>query len=350
MKIQQKSWKSMCSVAAALALGAGASAQYGTRDSGEVVTGRPVMNVSLEDDIRTPQAARRKIVLQRDAEPELQLSVRMRPFAGVDPLALVPTLDEMDTTLVLSGGTAGGMAVLHLDTRFPTLRGVGGVRVVGEFDENGAYELQLSGEESRRGFYAWGEAFFEIRAPGGPAARTTMRPSTDTIDVAVEVRQAYHNWILYWTDLQIRSDLLRNGAEIEAESATLLAVATGSVTPQGARGKIVLEREPRSLGHGGGHTLPGFQPELESGAPAAIEDLPDPQGGQRAFGKIVLERPRTPSQGSGHAQQGGGVELEAQPDPVIEPPQYQDPKGGLRAGNKIVLKRVEQREKNVLRR
>lgn len=311
MKIEQSSMKMVGKVAAAIALGAGASAQFAGNGNHEVVVGRPVFEVSLENDIHTPQPARGKIVLSRGEERELQLSLRMRPFAGIDPLAIVPSLEEMDKAVILSEGTPGGMAVIHLDTRAPELRGAGGVRIVGQFDDDGVFEVDLPSDMPLRGFFAWGEEYLGwdlVRVPAaGSAARTSKRPSTESMDLAQAAHQAYSSWVFYWTDLQLRADARARGFEIEAQSASLLAVASGAVGTQVARGKI------------------------------------------------ELERPRTPQLGGGHAQQqSGGVDAGGAEAPVIPPTvdleDPQDPKGGLRGGNRIELRRPSHRDNNVLRR
>lgn len=348
MNTEQNSWRMVGGMAAAIALGAGAAAQHSMNGDHQVAEGRPVMEVSLEDDIRGPSAARGKIVLSRAEEREIQLSLRMRPYAGIDPKAIVPPLEEMDKALLLSEGTPGGMAVIHLDTRVPELRRSGGVRMVGQFDGDGVFEVDLPDDLPLRGLFAWAEEILDwdlVRAQAaGSAAQTSVRPIMEPMDLGEAAQVAYFNWVFYWTDLQLRDHARARGFEVEAESASLLATASSAVVA-GARGKIVLER-PRTPAIGGGHTLPGAGAEEVDDVVFPV-DLQDPQGGLRAGDKIELQRPRTPGLGSGHTLPGAGAE---EVDEIVFPSDRQDPQGGLRAGKKIELKRPSQRDNNVLRR
>ena len=355
MKNERVSFEVMCKVAAAVALGIGASAQTASGGSQGVVKGRPVIEVSLEDDIIDgAQPARGMIVLHREEEErELQLSMRMRPFAGSDPRALVPSLDEMDKKLTMAGGHPGGMAVIHLETRELVVRGGGGARIVGEFDGDGVFEVDMPADLPLRGLFAWGEAVLDwdlVLVPAGGSARRMDRgPSTESMDLDQASRQAYSSWVFYWTDLQLRSGARMRGATIEAEDTTLLAAATSAVGGSNPLGKIKLRR-PRSPSQGAGHAQQGSAvEELDEHEFAGTPDIADPKRGKGALGKIELEKPRAPAIGGGHAQQGSQVEELDRPEPVVLP-DLDDPKGGQRAGGKIELKRPARRDNNLQKR
>lgn len=303
MKIEQACGKKLLApVAAAVALSVGASAQFASsRDASVIVEGRPFVEVSLEGDIRDGKPAGRKIVLSREATREPELKFRMRPRDFFDPLAVIPSIDDMEKVVMLVNGVPGGMAVIHLDTRAPEVRGAGGgVRIAGLFDKDGSFSVQLPDELDLRGVFAWGQQILEmsdlvLRPMAGSAARPTQRPSLDEVeglDLGEAAAQSHSAWVFYWTDLQLK----RSGkasASVE-ESANLLAAAAA------------------------------------------------PIGTQRVLDKIELRRPRLPSTGHGHAQPGGSVEDDTQPgtDPVISEPN--DPQGGQRAGDKIRLQRPAQ--------
>jgi hypothetical protein len=307
MKIEQAcGMKLLAPVAAAVALSVGASAQFaGSQDSSVILEGRPFVEVSLEGDIRGGEPARRKIVLSRDDTRELELKFQMRPRAGHDPLAVIPTLEEMDKVVMLVNGVPGGMAVIHLDTRAPEVRGAGGgVRIAGLFDKDGGFDVQLPDELDLDHVFAWGQQILEIsdlvkKPMAGSAMRPGQRPDLDEVeglDLGAAAEESLSNWAFYWTDLQLR----RSGkasASIE-ESADLLAVASA------------------------------------------------PIGTGRVADKIELRRPRLPSRGHGHAQPGGAVVDDTGTDPVIIDPN--DPQGGQRAGDKIRLQRPTQRRDHVL--
>jgi hypothetical protein len=307
MKNEHAYGKLLAPVAAAVALSLGASAQLaGSHDTSTIKESQPIVQVSLEGDIHDGKPAGKKIVLSRDDTRELELKFKMRPRAGLDPLALVPTLDEMEKVVLLVNGTPGGMAVIHLDTRAPEVRGSGRVRIAGLFDEDGDFAVQLPDELDTRDLFAWGEQVLALsdlvkRPLAGSAVRPTQRPDrgeVEGLNLGEAAEEAFFNWVFYWTDLQLKSSG-KASASLEA-SANLLAVASA------------------------------------------------PLGTQRVADKIVLHRPRTPSQGHGHVLPGGAVEDDTQPgtDPVfIEPA---DPQGGQRAGEKIRLQRPVQHHDHVL--
>ena len=352
MKNERVGWKEMGKLAAAVALGIGASAQTTGGGNQAVIKGRPVIQGSLEDDIHAPQFSGRKIVLHRDEERELQIAMRMRPHAGLDPLALVPSMEEMDKTLTLSGGMPGGVAVIHLDTRL-VVRGGGGARIVGAFDGDGVYEVDLPADLPLRGLFAYGEEVLDwdlVLVPAaGSARRMDRTPSTDTMDLDLASRQAYASWVFYWTDLQLRAGARMRGASIEAEDSTLLAAATSAVGGSNPLGKIALRR-PRHPAQGAGHAQPGSSVEpLDEHEFVQLPELADPQNGQGAFGKIKLQKPRAPAAGGGHVQQGSEVEPLDRPE-FVELPDLADPKGGQLAGKKIELKRPSRRDNNLQKR
>ena len=309
MKIEQACGKKLLApVGAAVALSVGASAQFaGSRDSSAILEGRPFVGVSLEGDIHVAKPARGKIVLERDDTRELEIKFQMRPRDLLDPLAVIPTFEDMQKVVMLLNGVPGGVAVTHLDTRAPEVRGAGGgVRIAGLFDKDGDFSVQLPDELDLGGVFAWGQQILEmsdlVKKPmAGSAMRPGQRPDFDEVealDLGEAAEESLSNWAFYWTDLQLKRSG-KKSASIE-ESANLLAVASA------------------------------------------------PIGTQRVADKIELRRPRTPSRGHGHAQPGGPVvdDTQSGTGPVISEPN--DPVGGQRAGDKIRLQRPTQRRDHVL--
>jgi len=299
--------KLLAPVAAAVALSVGASAQFaGSQDTSVIKEGQPIVQVSLEGDIHGKPAGK-KIVLSRDDTRELELKFRMRPHSLLDPLAITPSLDDMEKVVMLVNGTPGGMAVIQLDTRAPEVRGASGrVRIAGLFDEDGDFAVALPDDLDTGGLFAWGQQILEIsdlvkKPMAGSAVRPAQRPDrseAEALNLGEATQEAFFNWVFYWTDLQLKSS--GKASASLAESANLLAVASA------------------------------------------------PLGTQRVADKIVLHRPRLPSQGHGHVLPGGAVVDDTQPatDPVISEPA--DPQGGKRAGEKIRLQRPVQHHDHVL--
>jgi hypothetical protein len=295
MKIEQaKTWKVASRVAAVVVLGAVASAQAGMR-KGQVLT-----QVSMANDIRTPELGRGMIVLQRPAaQRPLQLALKMRHRTqGLD--GLMPSLDDMETTLVLENGTPGGIGVIHLDTRAPELRAVGGgKKIVGFFDADGHFPVVLSSGQAR-GVFAHGEEVtwwglrLKAAAQGGRAVPASERPKTDDMDVEKVVNEAYHNFARRYAELYTRLQFGKGGLR---QSGSLDAKRVAS--PASALAVTI-----RTPALGGGHVLPGtaVENDLEIGEDQFV-DLPDPSGAKRAFGKIQLQRPQAPAKQDGHVLQ-----------------------------------------------
>jgi len=365
MKFEQvNAWKIVGNVAAAMALGAVATAQVaGGKGAPRIVRGQPFQEVSLEGDIRAGQPAGRKIVLERPDQRQLELKFKMRPHAGLDPLALIPVLEEMESMLVLENGTPGGMAVIHLDNHSLEVRRTSGTRIVGSFNDDGSFQVVLPTGFGSRGIFAHGEevTFFGLvkRDAAGHAVPSSKRPVTEELDLSETATKAYFNWIKYFTDLQFRTDARMRGADLEAQSAELLAVASTPLGTQRALDKIVLQRPAQAPTLGGGHTKQGSGVEeiVNGEEPPIVEPPPvlvDPTGGGRAGEKIALQRPAQPTLGGGHTKQGSDVEeiVNGGEPPIVEPPPVLiDPVGGGRAGEKIKLHRPPtQRDNNVLQR
>ncbi len=302
MKNEQASGKKLLApMAAAVALSMGAAAQLaGSQESSAVLEGRPIFQVSMEGDIQDASlASRRKIVLSREEPRELELQFKMypRPRAELEALAVMPTLAQMEKTVLLVNGTPGGMAVIHFDTRAPEVRRAGGgVRIAGIFDQDGDFAVQLPDDFDLRGLFAWGQQILELsdlvkKPVAGSGAQTTQRPeAVNELDLGGAVEQSFFNWVFYWTDLQLRNDGRVSAGAILEESASLLAVASAPLGTQRVADKIVLHR-PRTPSRGHGHALPAAGIEDDTGTAPVISDPADPQGGQRAGDKIRLQRP-----------------------------------------------------------
>lgn len=302
MKIEQACGKKLLApVAAAVALSVGASAQFaGSRDSSVILEGRPFVEVSLEGDIRDGKPARGKIVLERDDTRELEIKFQMRPRGLLDPLAVIPTFEDMQKVVMLVNGTPGGMAVIHLDTRAPEVRGAGGgVRIAGLFDKDGNFSVQLPDELDLDGVFAWGQQILEmsdlIKKPmAGSAARPAQRPRLEEAEGGLDLGEAaelsHSAWVFYWTDLQLKKSG-KASTSVE-ESAALLAAASAPIGTGRVADKIELRR-PRQPSRGHGHTQPGgaVEDDTQPGTDPVISEPNDPQGGQRAGEKIRLQRP-----------------------------------------------------------
>jgi hypothetical protein len=350
MKFEHKEWKLASKVAAVVALGALASAQTSQSGRGDagVRKGQALAEVSMENDIRTPWgAARDKIILQRPDRGlgSLELVLKMR-HSSKNLDALMPAMDDMETTLVLMGGTPGAVALIHLETQARAL----GTRIVGFFDEDGRFSAVLPRGFEADGILARGEektlANLRLAANGGRAVPASKRPESDDMDVGDVVEKAYHNWARYYaetyTNLQFKSGGKLRSAKLDdpdAAGSTSVTVSSDGlviggghvqrgkvvdddtdigqeeeevsvdlpnpVRGKGALGKIALQRPARPA-IGGGHTLPGsgVDDDTDIGDDQdASTDLADPVGGKRAFGKIQLQRPQQPAQQDGHVLQ-----------------------------------------------
>lgn len=318
MKIEQvKTWKMAGKVAAVVALGAVAAAQSAQGDgTGDVRKGQALKQVSMENDIRTPEGARGKIILERPGsvsmendlrtpepargmiilerpgkqqERPLQLVLKMRPRAGSRLDALMPSMDDMETSLVLENGTPGGMAVIHLEVR----RG-GGSKIVGFFDEDGTFQAELPAGFQAHEVFARGEEALVRIAHGGLKVPASKRPTTDGMDVEQIAVKEYSNFARSYaenyTNLQFKG------------GAKLRSASLGAGHAVGTAGSLALTPSAPALG--GGHVQPGTGVEDDADVGQdVILDLPDPVGGKRAFGKIQLQRPQEPTQRDGHTLQ-----------------------------------------------
>jgi hypothetical protein len=286
---QSNGWKILGSMAVALALGAGASAQRaGGEGTSRTVHGRPVIEVSLEDDLRSADLVNRgKIEL--DSPRELELTLTMRPRAHSNPLAIIPTLVEMEMTVVVSNGTPGGKVVINLDNRATAETGGGRARVFGEFDLDGYFLAPIPADVDVGGMFAQAEElWFGLvkKDAAGSAARRIEAPISLLVDLGEAAEEAYHKWWLYFTDLQIRHEARMRGELVEEYSAELLAAASLPVGGRRAADKIELARPREPEFGGGGHAQQGSEPEGSES-----NELEPPQGGQRAGEKFPLERP-----------------------------------------------------------
>ena len=339
MKFEQvKAWKMAGRVAASLALGAAATAQTAGGETSLVTKkgidltqvslegdirdtslftkrGIELTRVSLDGDIRTAEPARGMIVLQRPAHRELELVFKLHPLRNSGAGALIPTLDDMASTLVLQNGTPGAVAVIHLESRAPELRRAKGTRIVGFFDEDGKFEGPLPEGFKPRGIFGHGEEvtwFGLVKKPvSGHAVPASKRPVMEEVDLEELVEQTYVNWIKLYTNLEFRTD-------------------------RSVRRPVIVEDA-------------GTTVESLGGAEEVYVELASPQGGGRALEKIPLQRPRKPVLGSGHTKPGASVDDEVMSGkPVVEPNLPADPQGGRRAGEKIELQRPKPRRDHVL--
>ena len=238
--------------------------------------GIELTRVSLEGDIRTAEPARGMIILQRPAGRELELVFKLHPLRNSGAGALIPTLEDMESSLVLRNGTPGAVAVIHLESRAPELRRAKGTRIVGFFDDDGKFEGPLPQGFKPRGIFAHGQEvtwFGLVKKPvSGHAVPASERPVMEEVDLEELVDEAYGKWV---------------------EHETLPS------SPQGGRRageKIPLQR-PRKPVQGGGHTKPGtdVDKDLKSGSDdcEVYVEPANPTGGRRAGKKIELHRPPT---------------------------------------------------------
>ena len=336
MKFEQvKGWKMAGKMAAVVALGALASAQsaQSARGEGEVRKGQAFEEVSLENDIRIPAPARRKIVLERPAEQRrLELVFKMRARPDADLRAFMPSADDMEMTIMLVHGTPGGMALIHLDTRAPEVRRAGGIKIAGQFDEDGRFSVRLPEGFQADDIFVHGEdrGLVNLRG-GGHKVPASKRPVTDEMDVEATIDQAYQGWARFYaehyTNLQFRSGGMRGARLADPDITVFQSSSSGG------------------LSSGAGHTQPGssVDDDVTSGAgeEEVFIDLPNPVGGSRAFGKIALERPRKPALGGGHVRPGTSVENDTQIGDAeeVEEEDLPNPVGGSRAFGKIKLER-----------
>jgi hypothetical protein len=301
----EQGWRMVGKVAAALALGALASAQTaGSEMALFNKKGLEIPRVSVEDDIRIPDALRGRI--QRPGQ-ELELVFKMHPRRDADPGAILPALEDMESSLVLRNGTPGAVAVIELHPQAPELRrGGSGARIVGFFDEDGKFEGQLPAGTRPRGVFANGRevTLFGLVKKGvaGHALPASKRPQTEEVDVEELAEQTYLDWVRAYTKLEFWNDhKVQRGASVEND----LVSGDGElyVEPASPKGgqlagtKVPLPR-PRKPAIGGGRTLPGtIDPVIVICPPeppeAGLPELPaDPQGGRRAGEKIELQRPK----------------------------------------------------------
>jgi len=323
----------------------------------KIVLERPELpQVSLANDMRTPELGRGKIVLERPEPRRLELVFKLRPHAGSDLDALVPAAEDMVRTVILANGTPGGIAVIHLDTRATELRRAGGTKIVGFFDEHGRFSVVLPASLDARGIFARGEELVRM-AHGGRAVPASKRPVSDNMDVEETISQAYFNWLRYYvetnTNLQFRTGGKMRAARLDD------ADASDSTASQSSG----------SLSRGVGHTQrgSGVDDDTQSGGGdeegEVVIDPANPLGGRGALGKIPLQRParRSPVIGGGHTLPGSGVDDDTQSgggadegtEVSVDPA---DPVGAARAFGKIKLQRPApaptptQRDDHVLQR
>jgi hypothetical protein len=346
MKLEQvNAWRMAGKVAASLALSAVATAQTaGGEASLFTKKGIELTQVSLEGDIRTAEPARGKIVLQRPPSRELELVIKMHPLRNSAPGALIPALEDMESSLVLQNGTPGAVAVIHLESRAPELRRARGTRIVGFFDEDGKFEGPLPQGFERRGIFAHGEEVTSFglvkKSAGGQAVPANERPVMEEVELEEAVQEAWVNWIKIYTNLEFRTDGKVRRASLEEQTAGDQAMALSA----------------RSLTSGAGHAQPGttVENDLVNGGGELYVEPTDPQGGGRALTKIPLQRPRKPVLGGGHTKPGTNVDKdltsgsddgELYGELYVEPA---SPTGGRRAGEKIELQRPKPRRDHVL--
>jgi hypothetical protein len=347
MKFEQvNAWRMAGKVAASLALGAVATAQTAGGEASLITKkGIDLTPVSLEGDIRTPEPARGKIVLQRPAGRELELVIKMHPLRNSVPGALIPALEDMESSLVLQNGTPGAVAVIHLESRAPELRRARGTRIVGFFDEDGKFEGPLPQGLAPRGIFAHGEEVTSFglvkKSAGGQAVPASKRPVLEEeVDLEEAVTQTYRKWIEAYTNLEFRTDGKVRRASLEEQAAS-------------DQGMALLTA--RSLSSGAGHAQTGttVENDLVNGDDGELYVEPaSPTGGRRAGEKIPLQRPRKPVLGGGHTKPGTSVDDDLKTgsdgELYVEPI---SPTGGRRAGKKIELHRPPtQRDDKVLQR
>jgi hypothetical protein len=352
MKFEQVSaCKMVGKVAASLALGAMAAAQTAGGETALFTKkGMDLTRVSMEDDIRIPAPVRRKIILDRPDGRELELVFKMHPHRGANTGALIPTLEDMESSLVLRNGTPGAVAVIELHSQAPELRRAAGTgaRIVGFFDEDGKFEGQLPAGTRPRGIFAGGRevTLFGLvkKDVAGHAVPASKRPQMEEVDVEELAEQTYFDWVRAYTNLEFRTDGKVRRASLAGE--------------QDASEQVML-LSSRSLSSGAGHAQRGKTVEndlVNGGGELIVEPPVDPQGGGRAGTKIPLQRPApiTRTLGSGgHTKPGSGVDddLKSGGGGDIEPVLPDDPKGGRRAGEKKKLHRPPtQRDGNVEKR
>jgi hypothetical protein len=271
---------------------------------------------------------------------------KIRPHSGAQLDALMPSADDMESTIILVNGTPGGVAVIHLDTRAPEVRRGGGTRIVGFFDEDGTFVAKLPDGFQAHDVFARGEEALVRSAHGGLRVPASKRPASDDMDVEETIAQAYAGWARFYaetyTSLQFRTGGMRSAKLDDPDVSDPIAAAPAStlsrgvghaqrgkvvendteigsageevvidpadpVRGRGALGKIALQRPARSPVHGGGHVLPGTSVDddttIGAGDQEVFVDPADPVGGKRAFGKIKLERPAAPTLRDDHVLQ-----------------------------------------------
>jgi hypothetical protein len=208
-------------VGSALMLALGASTMAQVSGYGQVRRGRPLFEGSLENDIRPGI---------------LNLHVRLVEHGGIDPAALIPTVDDFGVSLTLSGGLAGSPAAIEVGllTSSITDRDHGlanGAVISGFFGQGGEFVVELPPN-------------IEVRGLGARGAQVSGRMETVVVDLEEEVEEAFVSW-------QALSGLAKpKGAgpggkhELQRPSRGAGSASRGQINRGPESRTVILEEEP----------------------------------------------------------------------------------------------------------
>lgn len=282
--------QSVAQAAAAIGLGLLASAQ--TTGGGEPRHGRPVLEGSLENDIREGRGPRPagepqywgEVVV--DLSEDLTLTVRLMGNEEIDPAAVLPLAEDFDKALRIEGGLPGHVALVEIGSLVPSLdrRGhglAGGAVISGFYGENGEFEVELPRE-------------LDVRQLGLRAASVPTRTVTEVVDLEEAVEAAFASFSPLG---HVANPSAIGGAGMHELSRPLPSQGAG----RAARAAIT--------GRSATVTVDPAEEDAELATFVKLGDVAKPDGMAASAGKQVLSKPSSGAGSTGRAQITGRMAI-----------------------------------------